>query len=600
MTDEKPRPTINMADIEAMIKKLDGLDLYKEKFDVTNDERLWGSTSDRLEEWDELTDPRTQNPNVREDLFSEHPENPKSTQGFLDFRYLVHGIMPQVCKLDQMIAVCDEMRRNPGMKPNHIDLLEEHRRINEKPTISTSLIDAQHRVTFGNAGFILKTPLENILKTCAGDCGNRFFAGEDYVAELYRERGVYGIASPSRVLSLTSPSQWNEIVLAGTGRTGQKVEIQGVFVKVLPDNSFCDDETAKRLQYLAGCNQWPIVRIQEPFTPYEDDEPDFSERHLGINRNGKRYMYNGRFSVCEFGGKKIRAMKCDERAYAFELIRQHLAQKPDEKLEAILRTAEQVPDSALLKAVCDEMDRRNRDEDGRERIRKETIDFGKLIYDDIKPYIDAVIPTTPFTLPVGKIINFNKIKPSDEKSQAEKLAQEGYIPFEAYSNLQSTRGFDVGFVPDGKNGRTFGRGAAGIIIVSKDLQEILLVKRSAYVQDPEKWGITGGARKETGRGLDDSLTTAVTETREEIGGMPKGRIRAKPYVFKKPGTSFTYETFVLEIDDAEKEKFVPRLNWENTEYKWYRRDALDGVDIHPGVREVLDNYQFEVKQGEKK
>jgi 8-oxo-dGTP pyrophosphatase MutT (NUDIX family) len=170
-----------------------------------------------------------------------------------------------------------------------------------------------------------------------------------------------------------------------------------------------------------------------------------------------------------------------------------------------------------------------------------------------------------------------------------------YIPFEVYSNLHDqSNGFNIGFVPNGSAGRTWGRSAAGILVVSPDLQEILLLKRSPNVEDPYLWGIPGGARKETANGLEEAIITAVTESCEEIGRLPKGRIRKQPYIYQKPETSFTYETFILEIDTINREFFTPRLNWENTDYRWFKRNSLNCVPLHPGVKEVLDNYQFEL------
>ena len=60
-----------------------------------------------------------------------------------------------------------------------------------------------------------------------------------------------------------------------------------------------------------------------------------------------------------------------------------------------------------------------------------------------------------------------------------------YIPFEMYSELHhQSKGTDIGRVSHGTSGITWGRGAAGILIVSQDLSEVLLLKRSSSVLDP--------------------------------------------------------------------------------------------------------------------
>lgn len=172
------------------------------------------------------------------------------------------------------------------------------------------------------------------------------------------------------------------------------------------------------------------------------------------------------------------------------------------------------------------------------------------------------------------------------------MEAEQKIPFEVYSKLQQeSDGEDIGFVDHGDS-KTWGKGGAGILIISPNMDEILLLKRSEAVQDPLLWGISGGARKETDIGLENSLVTAVTESIEEMGSLPRGFIRKQPYVYEKLGTSFTYETYILEIDVGEKDTFTPSLNWENNEWSWYKLSALEEIDLHPGVREVLDNYVF--------
>lgn len=100
-------------------------------------------------------------------------------------------------------------------------------------------------------------------------------------------------------------------------------------------------------------------------------------------------------------------------------------------------------------------------------------------------------------------------------------------------------------------------------------------------------GITGGARNIVEDVLEASLTTAVVESQEEIGNLPKGKIRREPYINSKLGTNFTYETYILEINNVEKDVFVPELNWEHEDYGWFEIDKLSELDVHPGVLYVL-------------
>ncbi len=110
--------------------------------------------------------------------------------------------------------------------------------------------------------------------------------------------------------------------------------------------------------------------------------------------------------------------------------------------------------------------------------------------------------------------------------------------------------------------------------------------------DPGLWGTTGGARKEMSMRMEHPLVTAVTESIEEMGPLPFGNIRKKPFIFIKPHTTFTYHTYILEINPKEKKNFTPRLNWENDDWRWFRRDQVESVRLHPGVKVLLESYRF--------
>lgn len=168
------------------------------------------------------------------------------------------------------------------------------------------------------------------------------------------------------------------------------------------------------------------------------------------------------------------------------------------------------------------------------------------------------------------------------------MADADYILYKEYSGLfSSPDAQEVGLVHhlDGTN--TWGLGGAGLLILSPVNQEVLLFKRSGKVHDPSYWGITGGARNIVDDVLEESLITAVVESREEMGYLPNGKIRRDPYVYSKQITKFTYETYILEIDDVEKELFEPKLNWEHDDYGWFEIDKLSELDVHPGVLWVL-------------
>jgi len=134
---------------------------------------------------------------------------------------------------------------------------------------------------------------------------------------------------------------------------------------------------------------------------------------------------------------------------------------------------------------------------------------------------------------------------------------------------------DVGMVGD-----NWGRAGSGFLFTTGDA--ILLLKRSPYVMEPGTWGIPGGAIPEIRGRLMNPKASALKEVREEIGAVPKKRIIDK-YVYSK--RKFTYTTFIAKVS----KQFKPKLNWEHSSYKWFFKQDLAGVKLHPGVRNLLRN-----------
>jgi 8-oxo-dGTP pyrophosphatase MutT (NUDIX family) len=144
----------------------------------------------------------------------------------------------------------------------------------------------------------------------------------------------------------------------------------------------------------------------------------------------------------------------------------------------------------------------------------------------------------------------------------------------------------------------WGKQASGMIFLCPDDNTILLCKRSPNVQDPNTWGIPGGAVKELGNGFysseeeeikpDNDLlqSTALIETKEELGTLPNINI-INSTDFKSG--SFLYRTYISTLSLEEKEEFTKKiiLNWENTEFKWFDLNQLPS-NLHFGVSYVLN------------
>ena len=103
----------------------------------------------------------------------------------------------------------------------------------------------------------------------------------------------------------------------------------------------------------------------------------------------------------------------------------------------------------------------------------------------------------------------------------------------------------------------FGAQAAGCLFLAKSTGRLMLVLRSASVEQPFTWANCGGAHKAS----EEPLEAAKREGREETGY--SGPMTMVPlFVFTK-GT-FRYCNFLAVIDD----EFTPHLGWEADEFKW--------------------------------
>ena len=141
------------------------------------------------------------------------------------------------------------------------------------------------------------------------------------------------------------------------------------------------------------------------------------------------------------------------------------------------------------------------------------------------------------------------------------------------------------FVDEGMVNGYWGSSASGLLVT--DGSRVLLLRRAPFTQDPNLWGIPGGAIPVHGGTGEkkDSLLSALDEAVEEMGGTPTGHVTGK-HEFRDG--SFRYTTFIWWVDPTHLEAFTPRLNEEHTAWDlWPIREAISDSGVHPGVRKVL-------------
>ncbi len=144
------------------------------------------------------------------------------------------------------------------------------------------------------------------------------------------------------------------------------------------------------------------------------------------------------------------------------------------------------------------------------------------------------------------------------------------------------------------NSEYWGTKASGIMFISPEDETILLLKRSKFSQEPNTWGIPGGAINEgfykNNHKQNDPedkifLESAKREVIEELGSFPNTNLLVAITDYKDK--DFTYKTFVYAIDLEIKENFNIVLNKEHTDYKWFKFTELP-KKLHFGVKYSLE------------
>lgn len=131
---------------------------------------------------------------------------------------------------------------------------------------------------------------------------------------------------------------------------------------------------------------------------------------------------------------------------------------------------------------------------------------------------------------------------------------------------------------DGDERVYWGQEGAGLLL--RTPTRVLLMHRSSQVNEPNTWGVVGGA-VHTG---EDPKVAAHREALEELGRVPAYHIADK-FVFKDAG--FQYTTFIAQVDESVPEKWRPQLNWENVDWAWVPRGEAKRYRLHFGVKPVL-------------
>lgn len=162
-----------------------------------------------------------------------------------------------------------------------------------------------------------------------------------------------------------------------------------------------------------------------------------------------------------------------------------------------------------------------------------------------------------------------------------------------YDEFKKQLGSGEFFDGDNDAGDLFwGNIGAGILPYCTKTKKFLVGFRSAYVNEPHRWGVWGGKLDEGVENLSQIKNVAIRELEEET--QYSGEIRLiDSHIFKAPSGNFTYYNFIGVVPN----EFKPVLDWENEDYRWVSFDEL--MDIEPkhfGLIELIENEKEQLKK----
>lgn len=118
---------------------------------------------------------------------------------------------------------------------------------------------------------------------------------------------------------------------------------------------------------------------------------------------------------------------------------------------------------------------------------------------------------------------------------------------------------------------------AGLLLVARSSERVLLLQRSDAVSEPGYWALPGGKVDEG----ESPRSAAVRELEEEAGYDGALTVLKEPiFIYEDIGLEFrTYFGYV-------EREFEPHLNWESDDAGWFLLRELP-KPLHPGVVSLM-------------
>lgn len=206
------------------------------------------------------------------------------------FRYLVHAfnllstISQPLIAISAKLSGAYKVDKREDDQQQAINLFDQPERLDERVSLSMSLIDQEHTETWGEGGIIVEAPQENIVITAATDFGSHN-SSKDF---LRRDGQDQLRLSGEQLLQSTFDGIYNEVVAFAKSESGETVRLKGFFIKVDKRGQPIDSVIAEKMEQHARRLNLPLIEIQVK-GPYEQEMLDITENSVWAHYKGNRY-----------------------------------------------------------------------------------------------------------------------------------------------------------------------------------------------------------------------------------------------------------------------------------------------------------------------
>lgn len=118
--------------------------------------------------------------------------------------------------------------------------------------------------------------------------------------------------------------------------------------------------------------------------------------------------------------------------------------------------------------------------------------------------------------------------------------------------------------------------SAGFLFFCPEDQTVFLTHRSNEMSSPNTWDLPGGRPEDVDK---SPIETAVRETYEELGNMPKNKTPVRTHAIQTD--KHHYIVYLVPLSIEEKNDFIPSLsiNEENDSCDWFKYTEIP-TDTH--------------------